>query len=1755
MGMSEWMSGTRAQRRLLSVVGAVALAACSLDAVLSDSGDWWVGALGYAGLVLLVGLLVRACVVWWLRVSPVMGVRGYSRRAAFARAALGVVIVCSAGVVGGQALASGSVRPRVSSRPLVMRAWPSSARTDGAREARLLAHQRREQLRRLEAHRRFLASPRARRARRRSRFAFHGISSPAARRLLLRDYAAVLSAAASNPAASIGGHIARVLDSNRVWLRTARGRVLRISTVPLVTSVDGHEQPVDLRLRSDSSGFSPAASAISLSISRDLAHGVDVGSLGLRVVFEGSPSTGVPVAGREVVYSRVASDTDLAVVPMVTGAELFSVLRSRLSPQQLRFRVDLAPGERLQASDGGARVLRDGAVVASIPAPVASDAQGQDVPVSLSVVGNELVLDVAHRTRDLAYPLLVDPAITGNHPMLGWTFHRQGIGPFTGPVSGEIDAPPGNYGSAEAYYSNPGGDIGWWQWSTGTGGYSGYIIKQLTLANFTYKNTNHIGLEMQASCSPVVLPYGNNYPLFTDSGYYSSPVTHTLTSACADTVEIAGEPSSFQPVTTTDYESVSVGQLTLDLAGHGQQLEETFGLRNAAEPYVRHLHCAHPVDCETGNQTERQTDLSVGGLGGGLALTRTYNSMAAAFATGPGPFGYGWSSTYSDHLVIDTAAHTATVYQADGSAVPFAINGDGSISPDSARIQATLVKNPDGTYLYTLPDRRTFMFSSAGTLRSQADRNGNQTSISYDGSGNVVQITDASGRSITLAHNPDGTVSSATDPAGHVVSYAYNNGNLVSVTGVRGGTWQLAYDGQHQLTSQTDPNGGTITTTYDSSNRVVSQTDALGRAWSWTYGPGETLITNPNGAITDEQFTALDEPTSITAAKGTSAQMTTTTSYDTNGNPVSDTDGNAHTTTYSYDAAGNRTSQTDPLGHTTSWTYDAQRDLTSTTTPLGHTTTIAYDMRGNPTSISRTLTETGQTQTTSYTYDALGELTAVTDPVNHTSTLAYDPQGDLISKRTPNGHTTTWSYDADSRIASTTTANGNQTGADPAAYTTTYTRDAGGNPTLITDPRGHTSLSYDANGNLLSTTDPDGRTVTTTYDADNEPTKTTLGDGSTRQTAYDASGQIISQTDGNNQVTTYTRDLLGHVTAKTDPLNRTTSYGHDNAGNRTALTDPSGRTSTYSFDAANRLTKIHYSSGTPADITYTYDADGNRLAMSDQTGTSTRTYDSLDRLTSSTNGLGQTTTYTYDLANQLTQLGYPKGLAPWVSPATPVSAGGGGTVTRTFDSDGNMTAIADPAGNTTHFGYDAQGNITGIQRPDGSNATYSYDANNAITAISDQGAAGLSLSATYTRTPAELLASETDAINTTPTTSNSYSYDNVGRLQTVSYPGTQLPSSTYAYDGAGNITNMAAAPSNITQTYDAGSELTSQTNPQQTYTYDPQGNRTSQSSPQQTYTYDQANELTAYSGAQTAQYIYDGEGNRTDHTVNNIHDAQAYDLADGLPLLLLDGSTSYVYDPNGLPLEQILPTGTVRYYHHDQLGSTRAITDSTGAILATYSYDPYGNTQIYDSLGNPTTPARSIPNPFLYTGQYTDSETGFQYLRARYYDPHSGQLVTRDPLEALTNADYAYAQDDPLNVIDPSGLCGNEASGASLRGGPHAYRTGGKGKLGPCTFSIGVMSSSADAYETMTFTIKYSCRVPVRVDAISYAVYQGISGFEYGTYSASQEEERPPLRGGVFQQTVVALDGIPGLRLPVVDIGISWGRRSADGTYFIGDPI
>jgi RHS repeat-associated protein len=112
-----------------------------------------------------------------------------------------------------------------------------------------------------------------------------------------------------------------------------------------------------------------------------------------------------------------------------------------------------------------------------------------------------------------------------------------------------------------------------------------------------------------------------------------------------------------------------------------------------------------------------------------------------------------------------------------------------------------------------------------------------------------------------------------------------------------------------------------------------------------------------------------------------------------------------------------------------------------------------------------------------------------------------------------------------------------------------------------------------------------------------------------------------------------------------------------------------------------------------------------------------------------------------------------------------------------------------------------------------------------------------------------------------------------------------------------------------------------------------------------------------------------------------------------------------------MTVEQIASGGTVTYLHHDQQGSTRLLTGSTGTVTGKCTYSAYGT---------PTCEGAST-TPLGYDGQYTSSDTGLIYMRARVYDPATAQFLTVDPLVARTWAPYEYANDNPLSYYDPAG--------------------------------------------------------------------------------------------------------------------------------------
>lgn len=1032
--------------------------------------------------------------------------------------------------------------------------------------------------------------------------------------------------------------------------------------------------------------------------------------------------------------------------------------------------------------------------------------------------------------------------------------------------------------------------------------------------------------------------------------------------------------------------------------------EEMYGLENPGEPNYGRSCEGKPVDCATGNETVAQTDLSVGGRGVPLSFVRAYNAQAAVAQSTPGLLGYGWSSSFSDHLSVSSTegVATVTVVQADGSTVTFKGNGKpGALTPPKWA-QAKLVLNEDGSYTYTLPTQETFHFDSTGRLSSEADRNGNTTTMNRNAEGRLESVTDAAGRKMIFSYNGEGMIESVKDPLGHTVKYTYEGGNLASVT-LPGGSsprWQFKYDGSHRLTKVTDGRGGTTTNEYDSSNRVISQADPAERELTFEYGMSETKtpetkITNhATGAVTKEVFSGGDEPASITHGFGTASATTEKRAYDEAGDLTKVTDDNGHETEYGYDGEGNKTKEVDADKHETKWTYNGTHDVLATTTPDGETTTIKRDSHGNPEVVERPA-PASKTQIAKYKYNSLGELESVTDPLERTTKYEYDTQGDRTAEIDPEGDKRTWEYNEDSQETAMVSPRGNAAGAEASKYTTKTERDEQGRPLTITDPLGHkTKYAYDGDGNLETQTDGNSNKTKYTYDADNEPTKVEQPNGTVTETGYNGAGQVTSQTDGSKHVTKYVRNVLEHVTETVDPKERKTLKEYDAAGNLTKLTDAAKRVTTFTYDPANRLTEISFSDGKTHAVKYEYNGDGIRTHISDGSGETSYTYDQLDRMTESKDGHGDVAKYEYDLANEPTKITYPNGKA----------------VTRAYDKDGRLEKVTDWLEHTTKFAYDPDSDLSTTTFPSG---TSNVD--------------------TYTYNEADQMSEVKMAKSTETLASLAYTRDNDGQLKTTTskgLPGEEKPSyeydpnsrlskagtTAYEYDTSNDPTKIGSN----TYTYDKASEL--ETGPSAKYAYNELGERsklTPTTGVATTYTYDESGNLIAIEKPKegktagfTDTFTFDGNGLRASQTISGTKSFFTWQMTETVPLILNDTTNSYIYGPGGLPVEQVSSGGTVTYLHHDQQGSTRLLTGSTGTVTGKCSYSPYGAATCE---GTTTT-------PLGYDAQYTNSDTGLIYLRARVYDPATAQFLSVDPLTAISGEPYSYAGDNPMNETDPTGL-------------------------------------------------------------------------------------------------------------------------------------
>jgi RHS repeat-associated protein len=884
---------------------------------------------------------------------------------------------------------------------------------------------------------------------------------------------------------------------------------------------------------------------------------------------------------------------------------------------------------------------------------------------------------------------------------------------------------------------------------------------------------------------------------------------------------------------------------------------------------------------------------------------------------------------------------------------------------------------------------------------------------------------------------PGGVIAPPSSPPPSGVTYTLydTDGNqLYSTTGVYSPagsyeysqtTYQL-FKGNSVTLNSTNI---TCTNTPPSASLPCAQIDPDGVVTQLEYNPQGDLIQSsaPDGNSGNQQATAIytydgdgEQQTQVAPdgnlSGANAGNYTTTTAYNSDGEPTSVTDGNGtgytdtpRVTSYGYDGDGNTATVIDARGYTTATTFNADDKPVLVTNPDQDATLTCYDGDGNtaetvpPAGVAaNSLTPAScptsypadynpQTKTplasdaTMYTYDAAGDKTAEYDPA---------PAGQSGYE------TTTYTYDGNGNVLTTTAPS---TSSGGAANVTTDTYNSAGKITTETSGSGSSAAS----------------TVSYCYDPNGDATSVVYADGNTSGTAAcgASSPWTVTASPQAGYQTTYSYDSMGDAVSSTAPATAAAPSGatwtatYDAAGNKLTSVDPAGVTTTFTYTPAGNTASMSYSGGAAHSVTYSYDANGNLTGMSDATGTSSYSYDPFDELTSAQNGAGQVTGFGYDADGDTSSITYPlPATATWAT--TP-------TVSYGYDHAGQLNTVTDFNGHQLAIGNTADGLPDSVALgSSGDTVTTSYDNTDAPSVITLKNATSTLQSFAYSDAPAGTILSETD----TPSSSSAtYTYDAKGQVTSMT-EGTGGPSS-YGFDASGNLTTL---PGGAAGYYDHAGELTSATHAGTTtsYAYNADGQRLTATQGTTTLasgTWNGAAQLTAYTDSAAAMTgaAYTGTGLRSTATFTPaggqpVTQNFVWDTTSQVPGLLMDSANAYIYGSGAAPAEQVnLATGAITYLVADSLGSVRGTVSASGSLTGTTSYDAWGNPESAGGLTSAT--------PFGYAGGYTDP-SGLLYLINRYYDPASGQFTSLDPLVNQSLEPYAYAGSNPVTGTDPSGL-------------------------------------------------------------------------------------------------------------------------------------
>ncbi len=856
------------------------------------------------------------------------------------------------------------------------------------------------------------------------------------------------------------------------------------------------------------------------------------------------------------------------------------------------------------------------------------------------------------------------------------------------------------------------------------------------------------------------------------------------------------------------------------------------------------------------------------------------------------------------------------------------------------------------------------------------DAEGGVTRVQVSG-GVVGGVVDADGIEVRFGHDGFGDVTSVTDAHGNTATVERDAEGRVTATVTPGGLrTELGYDRAGLLVERRDPGGAVWRYGYTAAGRLASITDPTGSRTEARYGAdGEAeQVVDPLGHVTTRRFDTLGNLAGVVAPDGAKWEF----SYDALCRLVGVHDPAGSSWLREHDAEGNLTASIDPVGArretavdrlgrvtrvddgatSTEYEHDERGRMVEWRRPDGGRTRVGYDRRGRRVAVTDALGGT-----TRYAYTAAGRLARVTSPLGHQVSMEYDRVGQLTAEVDPRGRRREYRHDVDGRVTRMTFG----------GQAWSYGYDAAGRLAGRREPHGgETRYGYDAAGRLIEVTDPTG--------------------GVTRF-GYDARGDLVEAVDANGSVTRYTRNARGWVTEVTDPLGGVVATTYDEVGRPVASTDQLGRTTRWEYDEAGRLARRLDAAGN--EVRWAYDPSG-RLAgyQAGGSGPVTVERDALARVVG-VDEPGRRHRLVWDRLDRLV-----------------AKRSGERELTWRYDADGHQVTTGNGDGTGTVFGRDEAGGLVTVEHPllgavslrrDGAGRLVARESVGCIESWTyrDGQLVGHVLERDGRRLVTDL---ERDAAGRVVTETRDgvvarYSYDAAGQL-------TGAGERRFGYDQAGRLVVEAGPAGEVSYAYDAAGQLVERRAGVEVtgYRYDAAGRRIGESSGRSSrrYAWSPLDDLVGIHRAGPA-----GES-RTELSVDAFGD-----------LVAVDG-TELAWDPTGV-VPEVRRLGGSTVIGAD--GHRWATTDADGRVswldadwqgsLGAGPRDPWG--------------ATDAPGPVGLGWRGELHLDGLTWLRNRAYDPASRGFLSPDPLPPVPGTPvaanpYHYANNDPLNLLDPLGL-------------------------------------------------------------------------------------------------------------------------------------